>query len=53
MAHGSCPKCGATIEGETKSCSACGSVSISCISWTLDLGGCMGTLGDRMMPVGV
>jgi len=26
--HGStCPKCGASIEGETKTCAACGSVS--------------------------
>jgi hypothetical protein len=52
MSHSSCPKCGATIEGETKSCSSCGAVSISCRRgpWTWF----MRTLGDRMnCPLGL
>ena len=28
-AHSSCPKCGATIEGDNKSCGSCGSVSFT------------------------
>lgn len=28
-AHSSCPKCGATIEGDNKSCGSCGSVSFN------------------------